>query len=74
MVVVWQRLCHRDGGGDAPAVKVMMVSEWWMWWCHGDEGDGDEGGVACHRRDGGEDGVNDEMVAANIGTSPENYS
>ncbi|GJR35191.1 hypothetical protein Tco_1210875 [Tanacetum coccineum] len=29
MVVVWQRLCHEDCGGT-------MVSEWWMWWYHGD--------------------------------------
>ncbi|GJX51906.1 hypothetical protein Tco_0280275 [Tanacetum coccineum] len=36
MVVVWQRLCHGDGGGGALAVKVTMVSEWWMWWCRGD--------------------------------------
>ncbi|GKF90799.1 hypothetical protein Tco_0274500 [Tanacetum coccineum] len=31
MVVVWQRLCDGDGGGGAPAVKVTMVSELWMW-------------------------------------------
>ncbi|GJU10312.1 hypothetical protein Tco_1132708 [Tanacetum coccineum] len=84
MVVVWQRLCHRDGGGDAPAVKVMMVSEWWMWWCHGDEGDGDEGGVACHRLmllgGGGakveDDGVDVmlEMVGVATAYLPEKYS